>query len=95
VYYQAVQGTATTQLRRFVEAATTTYPDITTVKEEWESLLTYLTDEDAIIVIDEFPYLIESNEGLPSVIQYLWDIAVDESQATVVLTAEQGGSPPL
>nr|WP_233561694.1 hypothetical protein [Halorubrum sp. Atlit-28R] len=29
VYYQAVQGTATTQLRRFVEAAATTYPDIT------------------------------------------------------------------
>jgi len=35
VYYQAVQGTATTQLRRFVEAAASTYPDITAVKEEW------------------------------------------------------------
>jgi len=29
VYYQAVQGTATTQLRRFVETAATTYPAIT------------------------------------------------------------------
>jgi len=71
VYYQAVQGTATTQLRRFVEAAASTYPDITAVKEEWEPPLTPLVDRDAIIVIDEFPYLIESNEGLPSVIQHL------------------------
>ena len=91
VYYQAVQGTATTQLRRFVEAAATTYPDITAVKEEWEPLLTHLVDRDAIIVIDEFPYLIESNEGLPSIIQHLWDTAVDGSQATLVLTGSAIG----
>jgi AAA+ ATPase superfamily predicted ATPase len=86
VYYQAVQGTPTTQLRRFVEAAASSYPDITVVKQEREPLLTYLTNRDAVIVIDEFPYLIESNKGLPSVIQHLWDTAVDESQATLVLT---------
>jgi len=91
VYYQAVQGTATTQRRRFVEAAATTYPAITDLKEEWEPLLGYLTDKDAIIVIDEFPYLIESNEGLPSVIQHLWDTAVEESQATLVLTGSAIG----
>ncbi len=91
VYYQAVQGTKTTQLRRFVEAAATTYPDITAIKEEWEPLLTYLTDRDAIVVIDEFPYLIESNEGLASVVQHLWDTAVDESQATLVLTGSAIG----
>jgi len=67
------------------------YPDITAVKEEWEPLLTYLTDRDAVIVIDEFPYLIESNEGLPSVIQHLWDTATDESQATLVLTGSAIG----
>jgi len=56
-----------------------------------EPLLTYLTDRDAVIVIDEFPYLIESNEGLPSVIQHLWDTATDESQATLVLTGSAIG----
>ena len=86
MYYQAVQGTGTTQLRRFVEAAETTYPDITAVKEEWEPLLTHLVDRDAIIVIDEFLYLIESNEEFPSVIQHLRDTTVEESQATLVLT---------
>ncbi|SNR68920.1 hypothetical protein SAMN06266787_1116 [Halorubrum ezzemoulense] len=91
VYYQAVQGTATTQRRRFVEAAATTYPEITEIKEEWEPLLKHLTERDAVIVIDEFPYLIESNEGLPSVIQHLWDTAVDESRATLVLTGSAIG----
>jgi len=87
VYFQAVQGTATTQLRRFVETAATTYPEITAVKTEWEPLLKYLTDRDAIIVVDEFPYLIKSNEGLPSVIQHLWDTAVDESRQRSCLPA--------
>ncbi len=91
VYYQAVQGTATTQLRRFVESAATTYPDITAVKEDWEPLLTHLVNKNAIVVIDEFPYLIASNEGLPSIIQHLWDTAVDESQATLVLTGSAIG----
>lgn len=91
VYYQAVQGTATTQLRRFVEAAATTDPTITDIKTEWEPLLRHLVDRDAIIVIDEFPYLIESNEGLPSIIQHLWDTAVDGSHATLVLTGSAIG----
>lgn len=91
VYYQAVQGTATTQLRRFVEAAAATYPDTTAVKEDWEPLFTHLVDRDAVVIIDEFPYLIESNEGLPSVVQHLWDTAVDESQATLVLTGSAIG----
>ncbi|RJX50331.1 ATP-binding protein [Halonotius pteroides] len=91
VYYQAVQGTATTQLRRFVEAASTTYPSITSVKEEWEPLLGHLVERDAIIVIDEFPYLIASDESLPSIIQHLWDTAVDEREATLVLTGSAIG----
>lgn len=91
VYYQAVQGTAATQLTRFVEAAATTYPDITSVKEEWEPLLSYLVKRDAIIIIDEFPYLIESNQGLPSIIQHLWDTKAQETQPTLVLTGSAIG----
>lgn len=91
VYYQAVQGTSTVQLTRFVEAAETVYPSIASVKEEWEPLLTHLVDRDGVIVIDEFPYLVESNEGLPSVVQHLWDTSVDGSRATLVLTGSAIG----
>lgn len=91
VYYQAVQGTETTQLNRFIEAAEATYPGIQSVKEEWEPLLAHLVDRDAIVIIDEFPYLVESNEGVPSIIQHLWDTGVDDSRATLVLTGSAIG----
>ena len=91
VYYQAVQGTPTTQLTRFIEAAETHYPSITTIKEDWELLLGHLTAQDAVIVIDEFPYLVDSDESLPSVIQHLWDTGVEGSRSTLVLTGSAIG----
>ncbi|HKL27970.1 MAG TPA: ATP-binding protein [Natrialbaceae archaeon] len=91
VYYQAVQGTATTQLARFVEAASTAYPGITDVRKDWEPLLRYLAERDAVVVIDEFPYLIDTDESLPSVIQHFWDTGVGDSQATLVLTGSAIG----
>jgi AAA+ ATPase superfamily predicted ATPase len=104
VYYEAVQGTPRTQRARFVEAAAERYPGITDIKEEWEPLLAYLTRQDAIVVIDEFPYLIDADESLPSVVQHLWDTSVDDSSATLVLTGSAigmmfehvfGGGAPL
>lgn len=44
-----------------------------------------------MIVIDEFPYLIETDSSLPSIIQRLWDLEVDESRATLVLTGSAIG----
>lgn len=91
VYYQAVQETPTVQLTRFVEAAESVYPGITDIRREWEPLLRYLIDRDAVVAIDEFPYLIETDSSLPSIIQRLWDHEVDESQATLVLTGSAIG----
>lgn len=91
VYYQAVQETPAVQLTRFVEAAESVAPGITDVRREWEPLLRYLIDQDAIIAIDEFPYLIETDTSLPSIIQRLWDHEVEASRATLVLTGSAIG----
>ena len=91
VYYQAVQETPAVQLTRFIEAAESVYPGITDIQREWEPLLRYLIDRDAIVAIDEFPYLIETDPSLPSIIQHLWDHEVAESQATLVLTGSAIG----
>lgn len=91
IYYQAVQGTATTQLERFVEAAADVFPGVTSVKEAWEPLLEYLVDRNAVVVVDEFPYLVESTEGLPSIVQHLWDTVGGGSSATLVLTGSAIG----
>ncbi|WP_207586692.1 ATP-binding protein [Halomontanus rarus] len=104
VYHQATQTTASTQLDRFLEDSKTNYPGIADVRQEWDSLLKYLLQQNAIVVLDEFPYLVETNSGLPSLVQHLWDHELADSSGTLVLTGSSigmmrdhvlGGSAPL
>jgi len=44
-----------------------------------------LLKESVIIVIDEFPYLIESNKAIPSIFQKIWDLILAEKDVCLVL----------
>jgi len=56
-----------------------------------------------VVVLDEFPFLIEADESLPSVVQRLWDHELDDTAGTLVLIGSSismmtekvmsGGSP--
>lgn len=85
VVYQAKQKTAALQLQQFIETAAETYPGVTRIREDWEAILEYLAEQDAIVVLDEFPYLVEQDESLPSVFQAMFDHELDDSAATFVL----------
>jgi len=85
VIYQAKQKTAELQLQQFIAIAAETYPGITRIRENWDAILGYLADQDAIVVLDEFPYLIEQDQSLPSVLQAMFDHELDDSTATIVL----------
>ncbi|MFP4217482.1 MAG: ATP-binding protein [Salinarchaeum sp.] len=85
VVYQATETTSQIQLDEFVDVAADTFPGITEIKQNWESLLGYLGDHDAIVVLDEFPYLIDADERLPSVIQRLWDQRFQNTSGTLIL----------
>ncbi|WP_290812761.1 ATP-binding protein [Halovivax sp.] len=85
VVYQATETTSQVQLDEFVDVAAETYPEIQTIKRDWEALLGYLGDRDAIVVLDEFPYLIDADRSLPSVIQRLWDQRLQQTAGTLVL----------
>jgi hypothetical protein len=85
VVYQARQKTSSLQLQQFVDVAGETYPGVTRLREDWETVLGYLADQDAIVVLDEFPYLVEQDESLPSVLQAMFDHEFDDSSATFVL----------
>jgi AAA+ ATPase superfamily predicted ATPase len=85
VFYQARQKTRTLQLEQFAEAAADTFPGIERIRRDWETLFEYLGEQDAIVVLDEFPYLIEQDESLPSVLQALFDHEFDDSAAMFVL----------
>jgi AAA+ ATPase superfamily predicted ATPase len=103
VYYQATETTRQVQLDDFVTGAARTFPGVERIRREWEDVLGYLVEQDALVVLDEFPFLIESDESLPSVVQRLWDHDVEETSATLVLvgssismmkeTVMSGGSP--
>lgn len=85
VFYQARQKTQSLQLDQFVERASEPFPGIADIRQEWEPLLRYLASRDAIVVLDEFPYLVGEDESLPSVLQALYDHELDDSSATVVI----------
>jgi len=85
VVYQAKQKTSALQLEQFIDAAETSFPGIERIREDWEAVLSYLAEEDAIVVLDEFPYLVEQEESLPSVLQAMFDHELDDSAATFVL----------
>ncbi len=85
VVFQATETTSQIQLTEFVDVASETFPSITQIKQNWEALLGYLGDQDAIVVLDEFPYLIDADESLPSVIQRLWDQRFQNTSGTLIL----------
>jgi len=103
VYYQSVESTAQNQLEDFVDAVTAAFPDLERVRRDWETLLGALGERDAVVVIDEFPFLLEEDASLPSRIQRVWDTQLQETSMTLVLVGSSisvmedkvlaGGSP--
>ncbi len=85
VVYQARQKTRALQIEQFVDIAAELTPGITSIRREWEPLLQYLADRNVIVVLDEFPYLIEEDSSLPSVLQAMVDHELSDSTATFVL----------
>ncbi|WP_275882128.1 ATP-binding protein [Halorhabdus sp. BNX81] len=91
VYYQATRGTAEQQRSAFVSDAAEAYSGITRIRDEWEPLFEYLAEQDAVVILDEFPYLVEQTEALPSILQRVWDHTATETAATFVLTGSAIG----
>lgn len=85
ILYQAKQKTSALQLQQFIEKATHAYPGVARIREDWEEIFRYLAEQDAIVVLDEFPYLVEQDESIPSVLQALFDYELDDSAASFVL----------
>lgn len=85
IVYQARQKTKSLQLEQFVELASEAYPDLSDVRRDWEPVLGYLGTNDAIVVLDEFPYLVGEDESLPSVLQALFDTEFEDTATTFVL----------
>ncbi len=103
IYWQATEETSDAQLANFVDTASETFPVLDDIQRDWEALLRALGRQNAIVVLDEFPYLVESDDALPSKIQRVWDMHLEETDITLVLVGSSisimedkvlsGGSP--
>lgn len=104
IYWQATEETSEVQLADFAETAAETVPLVENIQRDWEALLRTLGREDAVVVLDEFPYLIQSDEATPSKVQRVWDAHLEDTAMTLVLVGSAisvmeekvlGGGSPL
>lgn len=103
IYYQAIESTAQNQLEQFIEISSETHPVVEEIRQDWEYVIGTLGKQNAIIIIDEFPFLIEEDPSVPSRFQRLWDTRLSDTAATLVLIGSSisimeekvlsGGSP--
>lgn len=89
VYFLAAQETEQRQREKFTAQVADHFGDRVPRADSWEAAFDYLgdaiTDEQCIVVIDEFPYLVESNDSLPSYVQSFVDEQLQETESMLVL----------
>lgn len=101
VYFQATESTPEIQLDDFIDSVSEVYPEVSGVRKGWEPVLKFLAEKDAVVAIDEFPYIVESDKSVPSVFQRFWDsqdssiklVLVGSSISVMEEEVLSGGSP--
>ncbi|MFB6352201.1 MAG: ATP-binding protein, partial [Bradymonadaceae bacterium] len=81
IYYQATRGTASQQVNELTEVVADYFDDVALQSgaelSEWKDLFRYVGDkvdgDGTMLIIDEFPYLIDDSPELTSVLQAEWD----------------------
>ena len=91
-YFLATKEVESQSMKRFagVIARTTKNQTISKVAfNDWLDLFQVIADykpgEKKIIVIDEFPYLVKTNEAFPSVLQNAWDEILCDNNIMLIL----------
>lgn len=95
VYYGATQQAPEVELRGFSEACRRALPprpgDLLAHADfaSWDTAFEYLAGKSRsrrlLVVLDEFPYLVDGEPGLPSIVQRFWDHAGRASKVKLVL----------
>jgi uncharacterized protein len=93
IFYTAVQMTNKIQLNKISDIISG-YFDDKKYREpfsSWENVFKYIADcsdnkEKLVVIIDEFPYLVESNKGIPSLLQYIWDHHLKNKNIMLVIS---------
>jgi AAA+ ATPase superfamily predicted ATPase len=89
LYFLASQESEARQREKFVERVAAEFDDRVPRTDDWPSALDYLGEKAAAeplaVVIDEFPYLVENNDSLPSYVQGFVDEQLQNTDSMLVL----------
>jgi len=89
IYFLAAQEAQSRQRAKFVEQTATHYDERRPHIDGWDDAFDYLgeqlAEDPCVVVIDEFPYLVDENDSLPSYLQAFVDEQLQETTAMVVL----------
>jgi AAA+ ATPase superfamily predicted ATPase len=88
IYFLATESTEIENIKQFQKDSARCLNDQTVLdlSSDWESIFKYICKKDPIIVIDEFPYLIQSNQAIPSIFQRIIDIHLKNSSTKLILS---------
>ncbi|MEZ3117413.1 ATP-binding protein [Halobaculum sp. MBLA0147] len=89
IYFLAAQESEFRQREKFVERVATHFDDRVPRIDGWDEALEYLgdrlADERLIVAVDEFPYLVDENDSLPSYLQSFVDELLVDTDSMLVL----------
>ncbi|WP_408960627.1 ATP-binding protein [Natrinema sp. 74] len=89
IYFLAAQEAEDRQREKFVEKVADYFDDRVPRIDGWDEALDYLGEklatERLVVTIDEFPYLVEENDSLPSYLQSFIDEQLQETESMLVL----------
>jgi len=96
VYFLAAQEAEYRQREKFVQTVAAEFDDRVPRIDGWNEALDYLgdklADERRIVVIDEFPYLVDENDSLPSYLQSFVDEQLRDTESMLVLCGSSVGT---
>ena len=89
IYFLAAQEAEERQREKFVEHVADYFGDRVPRIDGWDDAFEYLgekvVDEDIVIAIDEFPYLVAENDSLPSYLQSFVDEQLRGTESMLIL----------
>ncbi len=95
IYFLADKAPEKEQLRAISERIGLLYNDAFLLSRgfgTWQEVFRYLKTKDRVVlVIDEFPYLIEANRAIPSIFQKGWDEELKDSGIFLILLGSSIG----
>lgn len=91
IYFLCEKLVVHKQLKKFTEAVGEYFKDEFLPPDgfkDWETAFKYIANKNTkiSIIIDEFPYLVEADESIPSTFQKAWDLHLKDSKVYLVLS---------